>query len=43
MQIIRNELVVALEIVIHHIEEDGSLFTLGALLHDVDGAFVSLK
>src|SRR6202521_4461513 len=41
MKIIRNELVVALEIVVGDVEENGSILALGALLQNVDRHFVT--
>src|SRR5581483_11879606 len=37
MQIVRDELVIAFQIVIGEIEEDGAVFALGALAENLDG------
>src|SRR5215469_882050 len=41
-KVVRYELVVALEVVIGNVEEDGAVFALGALAHDVNGLAVAL-
>ena len=41
MEIVRNELVIALEIVIGDVEKNGAVDTLGALLKDFDREFVT--
>ncbi len=43
MQIVRNEFVVAFEIVIGYIEEDGSIFALGAVFQDSNRKLVAFE
>ena len=43
MQVIRYKLVVALELVVHHVKEDGAVLALGALLHDLNRALMPLQ
>ena len=42
MQVVRDELVVSLEIVIGHIEKDRAIFAFGALFQYPDREFVTL-
>ena len=43
MQVVRHELVVALEIVIGNVEEDGPILAFGALAQDFNGQLMPFE